>query len=83
MRKVRTGNFPFVFGPCSSSNQSLGKWIAEEDASIIPVALEDIESRLEGSEKVSFLDFLRTMLRWLPEERKTAKELLQDPWLQI
>lgn len=25
--------------------------------------------------------FVRNMLRWVPEDRKTAKELLEDPWL--
>lgn len=28
-----------------------------------------------------FLRFVRRMLRWKPEERASAKELLYDPWL--
>lgn len=28
-----------------------------------------------------FVEFVRGMIKWLPEERSTAKELLQDPWL--
>ena len=28
-----------------------------------------------------FLAFLRRALRWTPEERPTAKQLLEDPWL--
>ena len=28
-----------------------------------------------------FLEFVRKMLRWVPEERASAKELLEDPWL--
>jgi len=28
-----------------------------------------------------FLDFVRGMLAWRPEDRKTAAELLQHPWL--
>jgi hypothetical protein len=24
---------------------------------------------------------MRSMLKWAPEERKTAKELLNDPWV--
>ena len=48
----------------------------------IPVtSLEKVETRLEGRDKELFLQFIRSMLRWLPEERKTAKELLDDPWL--
>ena len=32
-------------------------------------------------EAVLFLNFMRRMLCWLPEERATAKELKNDPWL--
>jgi hypothetical protein len=28
-----------------------------------------------------FLDFVRGMLAWRPEDCKTARELLEDPWL--
>ncbi len=28
-----------------------------------------------------FLEFVRGMLTWRPEARKTAAELLKDPWL--
>ena len=41
-----------------------------------------MERRLVGQEKELFFKFMRAMLEWLPEERKTAKELLEDPWLQ-
>ena len=58
-----------------------GTWLAGKHASVPSVALEDIATRLDGSNKILFLHFIRSMLRWLPEERKSAKELLQDPWL--
>lgn len=32
---------------------------------------------LDGEEKQVFLDVAGSMLRWLPEERKSAKELLE------
>ncbi|MCJ1398649.1 hypothetical protein MMC11_001850 [Xylographa trunciseda] len=49
----------------------------------IPVmSFEDSEENLNGEEKVLFLAFLRKMLSWVPEGRKTAKELLRDPWLK-
>ncbi|RAL00839.1 kinase domain protein [Aspergillus ibericus CBS 121593] len=35
----------------------------------------------DGRNKEMFLAFIRGMLQWRPEDRKTAKELLQDPWL--
>ena len=28
-----------------------------------------------------FIKFVNRMMKWKPEERGTAKELLQDPWL--
>ncbi|KFZ14716.1 hypothetical protein V502_05935 [Pseudogymnoascus sp. VKM F-4520 (FW-2644)] len=44
-------------------------------------SLERSEEFLEGKSKDMFLDFIRGMLQWRPEDRKTAKELLEDPWL--
>ncbi|KAL4779793.1 kinase-like domain-containing protein [Aspergillus varians] len=38
-------------------------------------------SKITGEEKKMFIDFVRRMVKWRPEERSTAKELLQDPWL--
>jgi serine/threonine protein kinase len=46
------------------------------------VSLEDSVSALQGREKEDFLDFVRMMLHWLPEERKSARDLLEHPWLQ-
>lgn len=34
---------------------------------------------LEGRNKVMFLDFAGGMLAWQPEDRKTARQLLEDP----
>ncbi|KAI9741406.1 MAG: hypothetical protein M1834_003123 [Cirrosporium novae-zelandiae] len=45
------------------------------------VTLQDSVISLEGEDKRLFLNFVRKMLQWLPENRKTAKELLEDPWL--
>ncbi len=57
-----------------------GKWKAEVD---IPsnTSLEKSEEFLEGINKVMFMRFVRGMLQWRPEDRKTAKELIEDPWL--
>lgn len=64
-----------------SANMLPGTWI--HDNPRIPfTTLEDLEMRLDGSEQKKFLRFIRSMLTWLPNERKTAKELLEDPWLQ-
>lgn len=37
---------------------------------------------MEGEEKALFVAFVRRMLQWVPEERATARELRDDPWLQ-
>ncbi|KAJ5195299.1 uncharacterized protein N7498_008737 [Penicillium cinerascens] len=65
-------------GQCFDYN---GNWIAHEDAVVPPASLEVLEERLCGSEKESFLHFLRSMLKWMPEERRSARQLLEDPWL--
>lgn len=44
--------------------------------------LSDTVSVLEGEEKRVFLDFAGGMLEWLPEKRKTAKELLEHPFFE-
>lgn len=45
------------------------------------LSLEAREERLKGEKKEQFLNFIRSMLRWDPNERLTARELLDDPWL--
>lgn len=37
--------------------------------------------RLRGEEKELFIDFAKKMLTWVPEERWTAKQLLEHPFL--
>lgn len=43
--------------------------------------LENTISSISGQEKDKFLEFARRMIKWDPEERSTATELLKDPWL--
>jgi serine/threonine protein kinase len=45
--------------------------------------LETEEEVLEGAEKVKFVAFMRRMLQWRPEDRPSASELLEDPWLRF
>jgi hypothetical protein len=45
------------------------------------VTLEMSEEFLEGEDKKMFLSFMRKMLQWRPEDRRTAGELFLDPWL--
>ncbi|PKX89187.1 uncharacterized protein P174DRAFT_470137 [Aspergillus novofumigatus IBT 16806] len=46
-----------------------GAWIAHEDAALPSVSLESLGKRLSGQEKGLYLQFMRSMLKWLPEER--------------
>ncbi|KAE8152754.1 protein kinase [Aspergillus avenaceus] len=57
-----------------------GNWIG--NAEIPSISLEKLEGNLQDTQQSLFLCFLRKMLRWLPEDRATAKELLADPWLK-
>ncbi|POR38337.1 Uncharacterized protein TPAR_01454 [Tolypocladium paradoxum] len=58
-----------------------GKWKADVD---VPegTSLEDSVPHLEGEKREEFLTFVRGMLQWRPEDRKTAAQLLNDPWLK-
>jgi len=37
----------------------------------------------KGEEKKLFLEFVGKMLQWQPENRSTAKDLLEEPFLQL
>ncbi|KAG5302383.1 protein kinase [Histoplasma capsulatum G186AR] len=68
----RSPNTPLVF-------DEAGNW--KGNPPLPPLSLEDSEKHLKGVDKIAFLSFMRSMLTWLPEERRSAKELLIDPWL--
>lgn len=44
-------------------------------------SFESTLSKFNGEEQRMFIHFVKRMIKWNPEERSTAKELLQDPWL--
>ncbi|KAJ3946659.1 uncharacterized protein N0V96_003032 [Colletotrichum fioriniae] len=51
------------------------------DGEIPESSFEEEECNLEGAEQAEFLVFLRKMLQWKPEDRLSARELMEDPWL--
>jgi hypothetical protein len=57
-----------------------GSW--KGTVEIPKTSLETSESNLKGENKVLFLIFVRKMLKWKPEERSEARELLADTWLR-
>lgn len=46
-------------------------------------SLEDTIPFLEEKDRQAFLSFVRQMLTWLPEKRKTARELMDHPFLKL
>lgn len=57
-----------------------GKWKAQPPLCAVP--LDDRLTQLHGQDRDEFLDFMTCMLRWLPETRLTAQQLLEHPWLE-
>jgi serine/threonine-protein kinase SRPK3 len=57
-----------------------GVWKAQANIET-HLTLEKCEIRFEDEEKASFLDLIRSMLSWIPEERPTARECLNHPWV--
>ncbi|KAI6824809.1 hypothetical protein KC342_g11379 [Hortaea werneckii] len=47
------------------------------------ISFEALLERLEGEDKVNALDFVGCIFRWKPEERSTAKELLEHPFFDF
>lgn len=45
------------------------------------LSFENAVTRMRGEDKRLFIDFAKKMICWLPEERWTAKQLLEHPWL--
>ncbi|KAJ5521352.1 hypothetical protein N7527_005467 [Penicillium freii] len=43
--------------------------------------IEDTIEALQGEQKDEFLNFAKRMLQWLPDNRKTARQLIEDPCL--
>ncbi|KAI1124039.1 kinase domain protein [Nemania abortiva] len=70
---------------CKTMNEFWGGPFFDDDNKIFRTDLvgrknlADTITELTGDEKDAFLDFVSGMLQWLPEKRKTAKELLQHP----
>ncbi|KAJ5594829.1 kinase-like domain-containing protein [Penicillium hispanicum] len=46
------------------------------------ITMEQLEGNLQGEQQQLFLEFMRKMLRWQPDERHSARDLLSDRWLR-
>jgi serine/threonine-protein kinase SRPK3 len=47
------------------------------------LGISETVTLFQGEGKQHFLDFVKKMLQWQPEKRSTAKDLLEDPFLQL
>ncbi|KAG6109551.1 hypothetical protein E4U13_005785 [Claviceps humidiphila] len=73
---------------CETMNKYWGGPFFDDDGFMIRKELIQEErclvslvTELQGKDKAQFANFATGMIRWLPENRKTAKELLQHPFL--
>ncbi|RAH43521.1 uncharacterized protein BO95DRAFT_465906 [Aspergillus brunneoviolaceus CBS 621.78] len=57
------------------------KWLGAGGVTVPATSLQEVEENLTGENQQMFLEFMRSMLQWIPEKRKTAQELLDDAWL--
>lgn len=53
----------------------------EYPSNMAALDFETSVSQISGEEKRMFIKFVKKMITWEPKDRKTAKELLDDPWL--
>ncbi|TPX24725.1 hypothetical protein DIZ76_010161 [Coccidioides immitis] len=74
---------------CENSGQYFGGPFFSKDGKflhddLIPNrTLADTIPSLEESDRENFLSFVKMMLSWIPEERKTAGELMKHPFLRL
>ncbi|KAK9320294.1 kinase-like domain-containing protein [Lipomyces orientalis] len=74
---------------CESAEQYFGGPFFDEDGKflhddLIPDrTLADTLPSLDEKERENFLSFVKMMLAWLPEERRTARELMEHPFLRL
>ncbi|KAI7240758.1 hypothetical protein KC330_g1014 [Hortaea werneckii] len=58
-------------------------WGKSGSKGVPDISFEALLERLEGEDKVYALDFVGRIFRWKPEERSTAKELLEHPFFDF
>ncbi|KAB8212800.1 hypothetical protein BDV33DRAFT_210847 [Aspergillus novoparasiticus] len=74
--KIYNYNRDYFGGPFFDDK---GKFLYDD---LIPTRkLEETVPSLETGDREAFLSFIKQMLAWLPEKRKTARELTEHPFL--
>jgi len=78
---ARIGPPPLEFLVRSTQRGKYNAGISQEAAKSTETSLEESEQFLDPAERKLFCQFIRKMVQWVPERRQTAKQLLDDPWL--
>ncbi|OAA57990.1 protein kinase-like protein [Niveomyces insectorum RCEF 264] len=60
---------------------SQGNWLGPP-AVAVGHSFESLATKLDGDEKAAFVDFMRSLLRWLPEDRLGSAMAFHHPWVQ-
>ncbi|KAK9579483.1 hypothetical protein V6Z90_007541 [Aspergillus fumigatus] len=77
--RVHVAEMIAILGPPPFEFRNEARW---KDLEPIPdITLESLAVDIQGEDKEGFLQFLRKALKWIPEDRPTARELLFDAWL--
>ncbi|KAK3671788.1 hypothetical protein LTR78_008333 [Recurvomyces mirabilis] len=72
---------PSQYVSCAVANLDVtGQWGAKP--AIDHTSLEDGMKNVALQKKTQVIQILANMLRWLPEKKATARELLEHPWMQ-
>ncbi|RDL36461.1 uncharacterized protein BP5553_05813 [Venustampulla echinocandica] len=80
---------PFPRSLLDQARQDIVARCFHEDGSVIDperkgtAQLENWVQHLDGEEKVAFVAFLRVVMAIDPEKRRTAVELIDEPWLLV
>ncbi|KAJ6086034.1 hypothetical protein N7486_010315 [Penicillium sp. IBT 16267x] len=75
--------------PCRNAREYFGGPFFDGDGKFLhndlisTRSLEGTVPSLEENDRATFLSFVRGMLTWLPEERSTARQLMEHPFLQF
>ncbi|KMU72063.1 hypothetical protein CISG_00372 [Coccidioides immitis RMSCC 3703] len=70
-------------GICSELFSSHGEFKLPDLIPSEEYNLSNLTPFVHGEDKGLFLEFVGKMLRWMPEDRATARELYNDPWLNF
>lgn len=75
---LKTSNF---FDYDTEKQEYVFKWPKFIDRYKDLMTFDHVVTHMQGETKKSFIDFAKKMLAWLPEDRWTAAQLLEHPWL--